>query len=78
MVAPAPDPDAAVMASSVMPTVTVVIPVYRAEQTLPDLYRQLSDSMLALSSAFEIIFVEDGGGGNFCSRDIRNTRRPRC
>lgn len=45
-----------------MLTVSVVIPVYRAEQTLLDLYRQLSDAMSKVTPAFEIIFVEDGGG----------------
>lgn len=44
-----------------MPTVSVVIPVYRAEETLLDLYHQLSAAMLEITSAFEIIFVEDGG-----------------
>jgi glycosyltransferase involved in cell wall biosynthesis len=43
-------------------TVSVVIPVYRAEQTLVDLHRQLSDAMSKLTPVFEIIFVEDGGG----------------
>ncbi len=43
-------------------TLSVVIPVYRAERTLPDLYRELSDAVSALTSVFEIIFVEDGGG----------------
>ncbi len=43
-------------------TVSVVIPVYRAEQTLADLHRQLSDAMSKLTPVFEIIFVEDGGG----------------
>lgn len=43
-------------------TVSAVIPVYRAEQTLFDLYRQLSDAISELTSVFEIIFVEDGGG----------------
>src|SRR5579863_1884497 len=45
-----------------MLTVSVVIPVYRAEETLFDLYCQLSDTMSKAASAFEIIFVEDGGG----------------
>ena len=45
-----------------LPTVSVVIPVYRAEKTLPELYRQLSAAMAQVASAFEIIFVEDGGG----------------
>jgi glycosyltransferase involved in cell wall biosynthesis len=42
--------------------VSAVIPVYRAEQTLLDLYNQLSVAMSELTSVFEIIFVEDGGG----------------
>jgi len=41
-------------------TVSAVIPVYRSEQTLSDLHRQLSDAISELTSAFEIIFVEDG------------------
>jgi glycosyltransferase involved in cell wall biosynthesis len=45
-----------------MLTVSVVIPVYRAEQTLFDLYHQLSAAMSEITSVFEIIFVEDGGG----------------
>ena len=45
-----------------MLTVSVVIPVYRAEQTLPELYRQLTAAMAEITSVFEIIFVEDGGG----------------
>ncbi|MDR5727425.1 MAG: glycosyltransferase family 2 protein [Terriglobia bacterium] len=45
-----------------MLTVSVVIPVYRAEPTLLDLYSQLSDAMLKITAVFEIIFVEDGGG----------------
>jgi glycosyltransferase involved in cell wall biosynthesis len=43
-------------------TVSVVIPVYRSEQTLPELYRQLSATMAHIASDYEIIFVEDGGG----------------
>jgi glycosyltransferase involved in cell wall biosynthesis len=45
-----------------MLAVSVVIPVYRAEQTLVDLYQQISAAMPEIASAFEIIFVEDGGG----------------
>jgi glycosyltransferase involved in cell wall biosynthesis len=43
-------------------TVSVIIPVYRAEHTLPDLYRQLVAAMAVITPVFEIIFVEDGGG----------------
>ena len=45
-----------------MLSVSVVIPVYRAEQTLPELYRQLVIAMEQNASMFEIIFIEDGGG----------------
>jgi|ERR1039458_2353269 glycosyltransferase involved in cell wall biosynthesis len=45
-----------------MLTVSIVIPVYRAEPTLLDLYSQLSDAMSKITAVFEIIFVEDGGG----------------
>ena len=44
-----------------MLTVSVVIPVFRAEQTLPELYRQLSAAMAQITPVFEILFVEDGG-----------------
>jgi undecaprenyl-phosphate 4-deoxy-4-formamido-L-arabinose transferase len=43
-------------------TVSIVIPVYRAEQTLLELYHQLSAEISEIASEFEIIFVEDGGG----------------
>jgi glycosyltransferase involved in cell wall biosynthesis len=43
-------------------TVSVVIPVYRAERTLRDLHSQLSAAMTRITPAFEIIFVEDDGG----------------
>jgi glycosyltransferase involved in cell wall biosynthesis len=45
-----------------MLTVSIIIPVYRAEQTLPELYRQLVAAMAEVAPLFEIIFVEDGGG----------------
>jgi len=43
-------------------TVSVVVPVYRAELTLRELHRQLVPIMDSLTDAFEIIFVEDCGG----------------
>jgi glycosyltransferase involved in cell wall biosynthesis len=45
-----------------MRTVSVVIPVYRAELTLRELHRQLVPVMESLTDAFEIVFVEDCGG----------------
>src|SRR4051812_32057884 len=43
-------------------TVSVIIPVYRSVEILPDLYRQLSAAIAEITTIFEIIFVEDGGG----------------
>jgi glycosyltransferase involved in cell wall biosynthesis len=45
-----------------MPTLSIVIPVYRSEQILSELYRQLTATVVEITTAFEIIFVEDGGG----------------
>ena len=46
-----------------MPTVSIVIPVYNAEATLPELCAGISAEMQELAGDFEIILVED------CSRD---------
>ncbi len=45
-----------------MPTVSIVIPVYRAEGSLQELYRRLVAVAEAESLEFEILFVEDCGG----------------
>lgn len=44
-----------------MTAVSIVIPVYRAELSLQELYRQLVPAMEALAPAFEVVFVEDCG-----------------
>jgi len=40
--------------------VSVVIPVYNAAQSLPELYRQLIPAMETLAGAFELVLVNDG------------------
>ena len=45
-----------------MQSVSVVIPVYRAERTLRRLHAELTAAMCNITPLFEIIFVEDGGG----------------
>jgi glycosyltransferase involved in cell wall biosynthesis len=42
-------------------SVSVVIPVYRSERMLPELSRQLAATLPAITKAYEVIFVEDGG-----------------
>lgn len=39
---------------------TVVVPIYNEEQVIPELYRRLKISALKISTAYEIIFVNDG------------------
>lgn len=42
--------------------VSVVIPVYRAAESLDELYKRLIDTFDALRTPVEIVFVEDNGG----------------
>lgn len=45
-----------------MVKISVVIPVYKSEDCLYELYQRLAGVMKAVSSDFEIIFIEDCGG----------------
>ncbi|HVO66105.1 MAG TPA: glycosyltransferase, partial [Syntrophales bacterium] len=45
-----------------MAHISVVIPVYKAEDCLHELYSQLKGPLESISSDFEIILVEDCGG----------------
>jgi len=45
-----------------MPHISVVIPVYKAERCLHELYRRLKESLELITQDFEIIMVEDCGG----------------
>ena len=48
--------------SPIAPHISVVIPVYKAEQCLDELYRRLSASLATVTPDFEIVLVEDCGG----------------
>lgn len=45
-----------------MPHISVVIPVYKAEDCLEELYRRLKGALEIITADFEIILVEDCGG----------------
>ena len=49
-------------ASTIADGISAVVPVYRSASGLGDLHRRLSEALGALSSDYEIILVEDGGG----------------
>lgn len=44
------------------PHISVIVPVYKAEGCLGELYSRLVDSVGSITSAFEIILIEDCGG----------------
>ncbi|NGZ86541.1 glycosyltransferase family 2 protein [Duganella aceris] len=44
------------------PLISVVIPVYKAEKMLDELYTRLRDALETVSTNFEIVLVEDCGG----------------
>lgn len=46
------------------PVISVVIPVYKAETMLDELYGRLKAALETVSTAFEIVLVEDCGGDN--------------
>ena len=43
---------------------SVVIPVYRSQESLHELYQRLVETLTGLGISFEILFVEDCGGDN--------------
>jgi dolichol-phosphate mannosyltransferase/undecaprenyl-phosphate 4-deoxy-4-formamido-L-arabinose transferase len=47
-----------------MPIYSIVIPVYRSEPILPELYQRLTVVMQGLGKPYEIIFVDDCGPDN--------------
>jgi dolichol-phosphate mannosyltransferase len=61
-----------------MAHLSVVIPVYKAESCLQELYRRLKLSLKTVTPNYEIVFVEDGGGDeswNIISDLARKDRR---
>ena len=46
------------------PYISVVIPVYKAEGCLDELYERIRKALEIISSEFEIILIEDCGGDN--------------
>jgi len=44
----------------VTPGISLVIPVYNEEESLPELFRELTEVLEKLSVSFEIIFIDDG------------------
>ena len=43
---------------------SVVIPVYRSQESLRELYQRLVGTLTGMGASFEILFVEDCGGDN--------------
>lgn len=45
-----------------IPRISVVVPVYKGEDCLEELYRRLKDALTPISKDFELLLVEDCGG----------------
>ncbi|MFC5511713.1 glycosyltransferase family 2 protein [Massilia jejuensis] len=61
---PAPSAGHPVKIARSRPLISVVIPVYKAEKMLDELYRRLSQALETVTASFEIVLVEDCGGDN--------------
>jgi dolichol-phosphate mannosyltransferase len=61
-----------------MPHLSIVIPVYRAEDCMGELYRRLTGALEKITADFEVVFVEDAGADHsweritaLCEKDRR-------
>ncbi len=61
-----------------MPLISVIIPVYKSESCLHELYRRLCASLELISDDFEIVMIEDFGGDRsweiICALSTRDPR----
>ncbi|MGB1217001.1 MAG: glycosyltransferase family 2 protein [Saprospiraceae bacterium] len=46
------------------PVLSVVVPIYNEERTIPELYKRLKSAALQVSENYELIFVNDGSKDN--------------
>lgn len=63
------------LAMNPYPHISVVIPVYQAEHCLDELYLRLKTALESISPDFEIVLVEDCGGGSSWDMIARLARR---
>lgn len=60
------------------PELSVVIPLYNEVESIPELYRQLTEALTALGRSYEIIIVDDGSrDGSFEALAELHARDPR-
>jgi dolichol-phosphate mannosyltransferase len=55
--------------------ISIVIPVYRAEQIMDELVTRLTRSLSAITSSYEIILVEDGGPDKSWDKIVVNAQK---
>jgi dolichol-phosphate mannosyltransferase len=60
-----------------MTHLSIIIPVYKAEKCLPELYRRLKLALNKITTDHEIIFVEDCGGDNSWDLILNLARKDR-
>ncbi len=64
-----------ILKESKPPHISVVIPVYKAENCLDELYKRLVDNLVVITSDFEIILVEDCGGDSSWPKILELARK---
>ncbi len=58
--------------------ISVIIPIYNEEKTLPELHRRLTATLQPIGRAFEILFIDDGSRDNsFALMKDAHARDPR-
>lgn len=50
--------------NNMFPNISIVIPVYRSELTLPILHRRLLSALKKIKTSYEIIYIDDGSSDN--------------
>lgn len=55
--------------------ISIVIPVYKAEQIMDELVTRLTNSLKAITSSYEIILVEDGGPDKSWDKIVLNAQK---
>ena len=67
--------DMSATGEQVMPTYSLVIPVYNEEQTLPELQRRITDIMAQMDGDAEVVLVDDGSSDGSYAMMVELSRR---
>ena len=58
--------------------VSVVIPVYNEQESLPELIRRTTTACESLGKEYEILLIDDGSSDNSAHRSLTSGEQPYC